>query len=117
MNTNDVAVRRGVPSSLYVGAALCALTPLLSAASGAKTFSQILSENILPMITSAINLIVIITFLVFVWGVVRFIQGSGDDKRRAEERQFLVWGTLALFLMVSVWGIVKIVHTLFFGSS
>lgn len=71
----------------------------------------------MPMVTSFINLIVIITFLVFVWGVVRFIQGSGDDKRRAEGRQFLMWGTLGLFLMVSLWGVVKIIHTLFFGSS
>jgi len=86
-------------------------------ASGAKTFSGILSESVMPMITSAINLIVIITFLVFVWGVLRFIQGAGDDKRRTEERKFLMWGTIALFLMVSVWGVVKIVHTLFFGSS
>lgn len=109
------------PLVYTAAASCCSLVPLLTqagdAAGGAKTFSQILSRDIMPILTSAINLMTIVTFLVFVWGVLRFIQGAGDDKRRAEERKFLMWGTIALFLMVSVWGVVKIVHTLFFGSS
>jgi hypothetical protein len=47
--------------------------------------------------------------LVFFWGLVVFIFKSGDAKSHEEGRNRMVWGTIALVVMVSVWGIIQFV--------
>ena len=43
-----------------------------------------------------------------------FIISDGDKKAVAKDR--LLWATIALFVMVSFWGILKIVNTTFFSD-
>lgn len=65
-------------------------------------------------IIGAINAIVIpviltLAFVAFVWGVVKyFFLNAGDEAKRAEGRQFVLWGIVGLALLFSVWSIVKI---------
>jgi hypothetical protein len=47
--------------------------------------------------------------VVFFWGLVIFIFKSGDAKSHEEGRNRMVWGTIALVVMVSVWGIIQFV--------
>lgn len=49
--------------------------------------------------------------LVFFWGVARFVLASGDASKVKEGRVFMAWGIIGLFVMVSLWGIVKFVQT------
>ncbi len=42
----------------------------------------------------------------FFWGLANFIANSGDEKGREEGKSKMIWGTLALFVMVSIWGII-----------
>jgi hypothetical protein len=56
-----------------------------------------------------------LALLVFIIGVIRFIASAGDDKSRADGRQMMVWGTIALFVMVGVWGLVALINTTFLG--
>jgi hypothetical protein len=59
-------------------------------------------------INPAIPVIMAITFLFFIWGVFNFIRAEGDDKKKAKD--FIVWGIVGLFVMVSVWGLVNILQ-------
>lgn len=68
------------------------------------------------ILTSTIPVIMVLALLAFTWGAVKLIYGAGDDRARAEGKQTMVWGALALFLMVSVWGIVEIIKITFFGD-
>ena len=47
-------------------------------------------------------------FAVFFWGIVLFILNTDDDKKRAEGKQWMMWGVIALFVMVTLWGIVEV---------
>jgi len=47
-----------------------------------------------------------IALLVFFWGLVKFIAKSGDEKTHQEGRNLMVWGLIALFVMISFLGIV-----------
>ncbi len=50
----------------------------------------------------------------FVWGVVKFfIINSDEEAKRTQGKQFMIWGIVALAVMVSVWGLVKILTTTF----
>ena len=53
-----------------------------------------------------------IALAVFIWGLVQFIYASGDEKAIEIGRERMVWGIVALFFIVSVWGIVGILQTM-----
>ncbi len=53
-----------------------------------------------------------LAFVVFLWGVFKFIRSS-DQKDKAESKQFIYMGLIGLFVMVSVWGIIKVAATTF----
>jgi hypothetical protein len=60
------------------------------------------------IVAAIIPLIFVLAFLFFLWGVLRFMMTS--DQKNKEESKKMVWaGLIGLFVMVSVWGIIKIV--------
>lgn len=76
-------------------------------------------ESILGAIDSiVIPVIFAIAFLVFIWGVYRyFIAGAAQEEKREEGKKFVFWGIIGFVLMISVWGIVKLlVNTLGFEN-
>jgi hypothetical protein len=57
-----------------------------------------------------IPLIFAAAFVLFLWGVLKFMYAA--DAAKKKESQKLIWyGLIGLFVMVSVWGILKIVGT------
>ena len=69
--------------------------------------------TLVSQIISVINLLVAllgsIALMVFVWGGVRYLFKS-DDAHRQSQKEFLGWSLLALFLIVSVFGILQLVQ-------
>jgi hypothetical protein len=61
------------------------------------------------LVNRGIILVAAIALLVFFWGLVKYIRkaGEGDVK---EGRDLMVWGTIALFVMVSIWGLVRFIQ-------
>jgi hypothetical protein len=47
-----------------------------------------------------------IAFLAFVWGVARFIRAAGNEKEIKDSKNFLIWGVIGLFVLVTIWGII-----------
>ncbi len=60
------------------------------------------------LVRSVVPLLFALAFVVFIWGVVQFIMNSSDEAKRAQGKQFMVWGIIGLFVMFSVWGLVLI---------
>lgn len=59
--------------------------------------------------TLVIPLIFAFAFLFFLYGVFKyFILGGDSDKSREEGRAFILWGIVALAVMLSTWGLVRI---------
>ena len=55
-----------------------------------------------------IPLIMTLALLVFLWGILHYIKNGGDSSEREQGRQFMLWGIIGLAVMVSVWGLVRI---------
>ncbi len=51
-----------------------------------------------------------LAFVVFLWGVFKFIRSS-EQKDKQDSKQFIYVGLIGLFVMVSVWGIIRIAAT------
>jgi phosphatidylglycerophosphatase A len=62
---------------------------------------------------SVIPLLVMLAVVVFIIGVVKFISGASDSTKRTEGRNFMIYGIIALFVMVSIWGLVSILQGTF----
>lgn len=43
----------------------------------------------------------------FVWGLVKFIYNAADTKEHEEGKRYIVWGVVAFFVLVSLWGLVR----------
>lgn len=51
-----------------------------------------------------------VCFLVFVWGVARFIKASGNEKEVKDSKNILIWGVIGMFVLVSIWGIITLLR-------
>ena len=58
---------------------------------------------------SVLPLIITLALVSFVWGVVQYVINTDEEAKRAKGRQFMIWGIVALTVMISVWGLVSLV--------
>ena len=47
----------------------------------------------------------------FFWGAVRFINSAGDEAKRREGKEGMLWGLIALFVIIAVWSLVGALFT------
>lgn len=61
----------------------------------------IISHSVIPLIFA-------IATIMFIWGVVQFVINSDEEAKKEKGKQFMIWGIIALTVMISVWGLVNI---------
>ncbi len=77
------------------------------------TFAQFVGDGNTGII-GAVDAVVVpaifgLVFLVFVWGIVKyFFLHSDDETKRAEGRNFALWGLIGMLVLFSVWGLVNL---------
>ncbi len=81
--------------------------------SSGATLSTLIKYVICLISSSVIPLIFTLALAMFIWGVVQYVINSSEEKKKAEGRMFMIWGIIALAVMVSVWGLVHIVTNTF----
>ena len=73
--------------------------------------------DLLAVFVSIINalmpFIVALAVLFFVWGVFQFVASAGDEEKRTEGRNKMIYGIIGIFVMVSVWGLVNLLEGTF----
>lgn len=47
------------------------------------------------------------------WGLAQYSFKAGDEKAQQEAKRIMFWGVIFLFAMVSIWGLVSILQTMF----
>src|SRR3989338_2380332 len=67
---------------------------------------NIINDALIPLIFA-------IAVVLFIWGVVQYVINAQDTEKKAKGRQFMIWGIIALAVMISVWGLVRILGTPF----
>lgn len=64
-----------------------------------------LLSSVKDLVEAALPLLIGIGLLAFLWGLVKFIFAGAEAKE--EGKSLMIWGLVALFVMVSVWGIIQ----------
>src|SRR3989344_2846365 len=83
------------------------MSPLFAQAAGLDEFIARLHG----WVGQLIPIVFALCLLVFLWGLVMFIAKSGDETERKEGKQKMLWGIIALFVAVSIWGITNFIGT------
>ena len=65
------------------------------------------------LIGTATPIVVALALLGFFWGLAIYIFNAGDEKKKSEGRNIMIWGVLALFVMLSVFGIIGVLQSTF----
>jgi hypothetical protein len=68
--------------------------------------------NIISAMVPAVGLLALFFFM---WGGFQVLLNSGNEQALAEGKKRLVYGIIALFVMVSVWGILEVLDNTFFA--
>ncbi len=81
------------------------LTPVLTFAALEGIEDFLISSRKLLNLT--IPVIVALAIVFFLWGMGQFIlNDAGNEKTRADGKQKMLWGVIALFVMISIMGII-----------
>ena len=79
------------------------------------TLQAIIIRLVNSILTPAVPLLIGIAVALFLWGLVKYLgSGLGEPKKVQEARSLMIWGIISITVMVSVWGLVRILQGVFF---
>ncbi len=88
---------------------LAAITPLIAAAQ-VNPITTLLG-NIRGWVNTIIPILMAIGFVVFLWGIVKYITAGGDAEKEKEARGYIIYGLIGITVMVAIWGFVAFILT------
>lgn len=81
-----------------------------------NNFSDLVYQ-MLGILGAAVPVLAALAFFVFLWGLVKFIfRVGGDEGAIKDGKKLMLWGIIALFILVSLFAIINFAHNEFFGS-
>ncbi len=70
---------------------------------------QELIKSSIGLVSDAVLVVAGFALLAFLWGMAKSVFKVGGSESAVEEgRRTMVWGLIALFVMISVWGIISL---------
>jgi hypothetical protein len=113
MNNNILKNKRSTP--LFFKSAILTILffPVVALAAVFTDFASLVDFIIITILTPLIYLIVGAAVVYFMWGVSNYILHGGDIEKRKEGYKMMIYGIIAIFVMVSVWGFVRILLNTF----
>lgn len=76
----------------------------------------VIFDRIEDTIAALFPIIFALALLAFMWGAAKFIFNAGSESGRQEGKKIMIWGIIGLFVLVSIWGIVRFIQNEVGGS-
>jgi hypothetical protein len=64
------------------------------------------------MLNALIGMLITIAILVFFWGLIKYLLSMGTENAH-QAIHLMIWGVVAIFVMVSIWGIIALLQRTF----
>lgn len=102
-------------SALYLIVLGFATIGPLPAAAGTPDFNylRLLAFEGLTVVEIFWTIATALALFAFFWGLAVFIFQAGDETARGRGKQVMLWGIIALFVIIAVWGIVALLQQIF----
>lgn len=83
-----------------------ALVPTLAFAQNLGNLNALVT-NVRGLINSILPVLLALAVLYFFWGLITYIRSAGDPAAAEKGKSIMIWGIVALFVMVSIFGILN----------
>ena len=86
------------------------LPKIAHAASGADAvINSIVPKIVDNIVMPIVQLTFALAVVVFVWGLIGFFKNGDESAERTKGQQHILWGVVGMAIMVSVYGIIRLV--------
>jgi uncharacterized membrane protein YidH (DUF202 family) len=89
------------------------LLPFLALAQASAPTIGGLMSTMAGILNALIPFLITIALIVFIWGVIQYVSAGEDEEKRGKGRNLMINGIIALFVIVSVWGLVAVLNSTF----
>lgn len=89
-----------------------AFTPVLAFAQQFGSLNAII-DFIATTVARLIPIFFALAIIYFFWGLIVFLRAAGDPKAQETGRNQMIWGVIAIAVMLSVYGLATWLRTLF----
>lgn len=79
----------------------------------AGTFENAVNFFVLNIINPVVVLIIGLAVVYFLWGATKYILHADDAAKMAEGKDMMIYGIIAIFVMISMWGLVNLLDNTF----
>jgi hypothetical protein len=93
-------------------------TPITDVTAGINSFAGVVNLFTTQVVKAVSTLFLSLALVAFFFGIAQFIWGTrdGDATKAKNGKQFMLWGMIALFVMFSVYGIIKFGQGILFNG-
>lgn len=75
------------------------------------TFASLVGQAV-DLINIGVQVLAAAALVLFMWAGVRYVT-TATEKDQKQSREALLWGLIALFVLMSIWGILRILRSTF----
>ncbi len=91
------------------------MLPVVASAEAARNFQE-LAIDIVDIFDATTAVLIVAGIVVYFYGISTNILNFSDDGGE-KVRAYFFWGIIILFVMVSIWGILRLLQSTLFGGS
>lgn len=102
---------KNIKNFKFIMYSLMYISPVLSLAQN-LTGIKLLVGDVGDIVDLLRPIVVGLALLYFFWGIATFILNAGDSKLREEGKQRMIWGIVAMFVLIAIWGIIDYIGIL-----
>lgn len=81
-----------------------------------KTLTDLINFFTCTLANSVVPLLVSIAIASFIYGIIKYFLNSDNEEKKNDGKSYMLWGIIALFVMVSFWGLVGVLSNTFLGG-
>lgn len=74
---------------------------------------QELILKVVGLFNLLVPIIMLLATLLFLWGIFLYLTASDNEEQLSKAKTYIIWGIIALFVAVSVWGLVFVISDTF----
>jgi hypothetical protein len=78
-----------------------------------KSIAQIFNWASCTLIKSVVPFLFTLATAAFIYGIIQYFINPDNEEKRKKGKSYMIWGIIALFVMISMWGLVGVLSNTF----
>jgi hypothetical protein len=80
---------------------------------GFSSVGNIINWASCTLIKSVVPFLFTLATAAFIWGIIQYFLNPDNEEKRKKGKEYLLWGVIGLFVMISIWGLVGVLSNTF----